>query len=242
MTAVTELVAGCDDPLVAVTCGPARIIVMNRPNARNALTRQMRRDFPAIIGAADGDDAVSALILTGADPAFSAGVDLKERASGKSTPIKPNPAEVLRAARKPIIAAVNGACVTGALEMALSCSFIVASSEARFADTHAKVGIVPRWGQTALLPNAIGIRRARQMMLTGAFIDAQTALEWGLVNEVVGREQLLDRCLELAGQIAGADTKSVASQLRALREIDAAALSAGLVAEERVLAQWDLER
>jgi enoyl-CoA hydratase len=135
MTRVAELVGENADPFVILDRDHVRIIVMNRPAARNALTRQMRRDFPAIIEAADHDDAVSVLILTGMDPAFSAGVDLKERASGALAPVRPNPGEVLRGAHKPIIAAVNGSCVTGALEMALSCSFIIASTKARFADS-----------------------------------------------------------------------------------------------------------
>jgi enoyl-CoA hydratase len=239
MTDICELVGASSEPLHSVTLGSTRLIILNRPAARNALTRQMRRDFPALIAAADQDEAIAAIILTGMHPAFSAGVDLKERAAGLQPPIKPNPGEVLRAARKPVIAAVNGACVTGALEMALSCSFIVASSEARFADTHARVGIVPRWGQTALLPDAIGARRARQMMLTGSLIDAVVAHEWGLVNEVVPHALLLDRCLELAEQIARLDAASVSAQMRASQDTAAAALAAGLEAEQRALSRWD---
>jgi enoyl-CoA hydratase len=177
------------------------------------------------------------VILTGMDPAFSSGVDLKERGSGP--PVTPNPGEVLRAARKPLIAAVNGACITGALEMALSCSFIIASPQARFADTHAKVGMFPRWGQTALLPSVIGIRRAMQMMLTGAFIGAELALEWGIVNEICVSECLLDRCLEIADQIATANADSVAAQLRALREVRAKSLEAGWEIERQALGKWD---
>lgn len=239
MTQIGELVGESSEPLLSVTLGSTRLIILNRPAVRNALTRQMRRDFPALIEAADRDESIAAMILTGMHPAFSAGVDLKELAAGSQPPIKPNPGEVLRAARKPVIAAVNGACVTGALEMALSCSFIVASSEARFADTHARVGIVPRWGQTALLPDAIGARRARQMMLTGALIDAGVAHEWGLVNEVVPPALLLDRCLELAQQIARLDAASVSAQMRASQDTAAAALAAGLEAEQRALSRWD---
>ena len=117
---------------------------------------------------------------------------------------------------------------------------MIASPQARFADTHARVGIVPRWGQTALLPNAIGARRAKQMMLTGAFIDAESALEWGLINEIT--HDLLDRCLELAEQIAGGHRESVAMQLRAWRDADAASLASGLEAEQRILMQWDGRR
>jgi enoyl-CoA hydratase len=242
MTCVTELAAASAESLLALTLGSTRIIVLNRPAARNALTREMRRQFPSFIEAADNDASIAVSILTGMDPSFSAGVDLKERTSGRQAPVTPNPAEVLRAARKPIIAAVNGACVTGALEMALSCSFIVASSQARFADTHAKLGMFPRWGQTALLPNAIGARRARQMMLTGEFIGAETALQWGLVNEITAPAELLDRCLLLATQIAGADANSMAAQHRTQKEIMAASLAEGLESERRALQSWDESR
>lgn len=239
MTRVTELVGTSAEPLLAFTVRSTRIIVLNRPAARNALTRQMRREFPSLIDAADNDSGIAAMILTGMDPAFSAGVDLKERAAGPSQPIRPHPGEVLRAARKPVIAAVNGACVTGALEMVLSCTFSIASSEASFADTHAKVGIFPRWGQTALLPDAIGIRRARQMMLTGEFIDAKTALDWGIVNEICTPDGLFDRCLTLAEKIANANTKSLAAQFVAQNEVAAAALASGLEVEQRALQNWD---
>jgi enoyl-CoA hydratase len=242
MIRIAELVDGSAEPLVSVRQGSSQFLIINRPAARNALTRQMRRDFPALVAAADQDETVAAIILTGVDPAFSAGVDLKERATSYEPPITPNPGEVLRSTRKPVIAAVNGACVTGALEMALSCSFIIASTEARFADTHARVGLVPRWGQTALLPDAIGARRARQMMLTGEFIDAHTALEWGLTNEVVAHGDLLTRCLALAERIAGADAGSLRRQLQASRATQAAALAAGLLAERQALAGDDAGR
>jgi enoyl-CoA hydratase len=217
MTRVADLVGAASAHLVTQTVGRARVIVINRPDARNALTRQMRRDFPALIQAAESDSQIDAVILTGMDPAFSAGVDLKERAAGAEPLVKPNPAEVLRAARKPIIAAVNGACVTGALEMALSCSFIIASTEARFADTHAKVGLMPKWGQTTLLPDAIGVRRARHMMLTGEFIDARTALDWGLVNEIAPHDTLLDRCVGLVSRITAVHPECAAAVLQELR-------------------------
>jgi enoyl-CoA hydratase len=111
------------------------------------------------------------------------------------------PASALRAMRKPVICAVNGACVSGALEVALSCSFIVASERARFADTHALLGVVPTWGLTALLPRAVGVRKARQMSITGEFVDASEALRLGLVNHVVPHEQLLSFTLGLAARV-----------------------------------------
>jgi enoyl-CoA hydratase len=239
MTVVAEIVGTSDEPFVVKDNGRTRIIVINRPQARNALTRQMRRDFPAYIRSADQDESVAAVILTGMGSAFSAGVDLKERVPGSpQPPVVPNPAEVLCESRKPVIAAVNGACVTGALEIALSCSFIIASDEARFADTHSRVGLPSRWGQSARLPDAVGLRRARQLMFTGAFIDASTALAWGLVNEVVPHGQLLDRCLQIGEAIASAHPGSVAEQLSVSREIEAGVVAVGMEAERRSCARW----
>ncbi len=97
----------------------------------------------------------------------------------------------MRAATTPVICAVNGACVTGALELALSCTFIVASERARFADTHARLGVVAAWGLTALLPRAVGVRKAAELSITGNFVDAAEALRIGLVNHVVPHDELL---------------------------------------------------
>lgn len=242
MTDVAEIVGASEEPFVVRDYGRARLLVINRPQARNALTRQMRREFPAYIRSAGDDESVAVIILTGMGSAFSAGVDLKERRQGPQPPVVPNPAEVLCDSRKPVIAAVNGACLTGALEMALGCSFIIASEQARFADTHARLGLVPRWGQSARLPDAVGIRRARQLMLTGAFIDAATALAWGLVNEVVPPARLLERCLEIGESIAGADPGSVAEQLAISRAVEASVLAVGVEAERRACARLDSMR
>ena len=146
----------------------------------------------------EADDDVDATILTGKDPAFCAGLDLTylagrvERDATSGTvafPESPVPPHT-----KPIIGAVNGAAVTGGLEVALACDFLVASERARFADTHARVGVVPGWRLTVALPEAIGVRRAKEMSATGNFVDAATALNWGLVNHVVPHEELLPYC------------------------------------------------
>ncbi|MEJ6511839.1 MAG: enoyl-CoA hydratase-related protein, partial [Acidimicrobiales bacterium] len=124
-----------------------------------------------------------------------------------------NPGRALRAMTTPVLCAVNGACVSGGLEIALSATFIVASTQARFADTHARLGVVPTWGLTALLPRAIGVRHARELSITGNFIDAATALQIGLVNHVVAHEELVPFSLQLAEQIA---TTSAVSEILSL--------------------------
>jgi enoyl-CoA hydratase len=216
-----------------------RVLIFNRPAVRNALSLEVREQFARVTQEADADPAVKVVIVTGAAGQFSAGVDLKELRSGPRRPIfRPHPGEAARAMTKPMIAAVDGACVTGALEIALSCSFIIASDRARFADTHAKVGLFPSWGLSALLPRAIGIRRARQMSLTGEFIDAETALRWGLVNEVTPRERLLPRCVELADAMQAADERSRLWQLDLTTRLDGAPLEAALEAEDAAVGRW----
>src|SRR5262249_37979150 len=147
------------------------------------------------------------IILTGTDPAFCAGLDLgylssrvdRERDAGGLREIEAHP---VPPHTTPLIGAVNGAAVTGGLEVALGCDFLVASGRARFADTHARVGIVPGWRLSVELPEAIGFRRAKEMSTTGNFVDAQTALAWGLVNHVVAHEELLPFTRALAADIA----------------------------------------
>jgi enoyl-CoA hydratase len=222
--------------------GSVLLVTLDRPAARNAMNRVTRVALVKVCADADKDSDVGCVVLTGTDPAFSAGVDLKEATSGQPYhPPRTNPGQALRAMRTPVIAAVNGVCVSGALELALSCSFIVASEQARFADTHARVGLVPSWGLSGMLPQAIGVRRARQMTLTGDFISAQCALEWGLVNEVVPHGRLLERVTQIAESIEGvtAATKRTVIDLYARGEGASLATALGLEAEAHALWRVD---
>jgi enoyl-CoA hydratase/carnithine racemase len=186
--------------------GHVRLLTMNRPQARNALSRDLIRALYAALTEADDDDSVHAVVLTGADPAFCAGVDLKEAARDGSDYFAEFQSQscITRVAqmRTPIIGAVNGAVFTGGLEMALGCDFLIASDRAVFADTHARVGILPGGGMTARLPQVVGAAMARRLSMTGEVIDAEQAERIGLVTEVVSHELLLDRAIELAAQIA----------------------------------------
>ena len=192
-------------------------ITLNRPEARNALSGALLRDLRAAVRDAQDNDAVDVLILTGSDPAFCAGLDLKELGAGDGTLLGTRPkADTPVAERgplppgpKPVIGAINGAAITGGFELALACDFLVASDRARFADTHARVGIQPWWGLTVLLPQAIGLRRAREMSATGNFCDAQTALELGLVNHVVPHDDLVSFTRGLAADIISSDQRAV---------------------------------
>jgi len=188
-----------------------RTIVLNRPQRRNAIDADLQRQLVAALAAFDGDDDDRVAILTGADPAFCAGMDLTELGAGRLPfSAETTYADAMRACRKPVIGAVNGPAVAGGFELALACDFLVASERACFADTHARVGVLPGGGLTVYLTQAVGVRRARQLSLTGEFVDAPRALRDGLVNEVVPHGQLLPRATELARTIAGLDAPMVA--------------------------------
>ncbi|MBV9997249.1 MAG: enoyl-CoA hydratase/isomerase family protein [Caulobacteraceae bacterium] len=228
-----QLLGGSEEPLVAATRGAVRILVINRPQVRNAMSLELRKAFARMTREADADPEIKVVIITGAHGVFSAGVDLKEMiAGGGGGNFRPNPAEAARAMAKPLIAAVDGICVTGALELTLSCSFIIASDRSRFADTHARRGLFPGWGLSALLPSAVGVRRARQLSLTGEFIDARTAYEWGLVNELTTPERLLPRCLELAEGMMSCSEESVLLQIEVMSRSEGASFDVALAAEE----------
>jgi enoyl-CoA hydratase len=219
-------------------------VTLNRPEARNALSAAVRRALPEAIRRAEEDDDVDVVILTGADPAFCAGLDLKELGSGANdlgAGSDSGPAGdrgALPDIAKPIIGAVNGVAVTGGFELALCCDLLVASERARFADTHARVGIQPGWGLTVLLPEAVGVRRAKELSATGNFLDAETALAWGLVNHVVPHDELLPFCRRLAADIASNDQAGVQ---RIFATYDEGALGTGADAwalEARVAGAW----
>jgi enoyl-CoA hydratase len=226
------------DELVVDDAEGVRTITINRPEVKNALTAAMRAELCALIEDADTDDDTRAVIITAVDPVFSGGVDFKEVASGVGSPAASNPGAVLRAARTPVVCAVNGACVTGALEIALSCTFIVASERARFADTHARLGVVAAWGLTALLPRAVGVRKAAELSITGNFVDAREALRLGLVNHVVAHDELMPFTRALVDDIA--PTAAVIDVLDLYRRgdglplADALALEAAHAATQRV--------
>ena len=193
--------------LVDAPSATTRTVTLNRPDRRNALSRALIGALGEMLRRVTGEDGVRAVVLTGADPAFCAGLDLKEvaekgiRTDGEGDG-SPNPWFTLLDSPVPVIAAVNGAAITGGYELALACDFIVASERAVFADTHALVGVHPGGGLTATLAEAVGVRKALELSLTGVVIDAEEAGRIGLANHVVAHEQLLPTALDIAERIA----------------------------------------
>jgi enoyl-CoA hydratase len=187
-------------------------VTLNRPDARNALSSEVLRRLPECLRQAETDPDADVIILTGTDPAFCAGLDLKELGSADGKLLNTGADGSLNAdgirgpfpkLSKPLIGAVNGVAVTGGIELALNCDFLIASERAKFGDTHSRVGVMPGWGLSVLLPQAVGVRRAREMSFTGNFMDAQEALTFRLVNHVVPHEELIPFTRQIARDIIG---------------------------------------
>ncbi len=226
--------------------GPVRVLTMNRPGARNALGTKLVDALYAALTDADLDPSVRAVVLTGTDPAFCAGVDLKE--AQQLGPTYFEHIQTRSCIRKtaematPVIGAINGPVFTGGLEMALGCDFLIASERAVFADTHARVGILPGGGMTARLPQLVGAAMARRLSMTGEVVDAVRAERIGLVTEVVTHDRLLARAVELAGQVTEVPAQIMAGLKQIYVTGSAAITEPALAAEQEISGAQELDR
>ena len=196
--------AGAQSAVDVRRYGPVSTITLSRPERRNAIDARLQAELVAALEEFDAAPEARVAVLTGADPAFCAGMDLRELGRGALAHDDgaTTYAEAMRAVSKPVIGAINGPAVAGGFELALACDFLIASERAWFADCHAEVGIVPGGGLTVHLAQAVGVRRARQISLTGEYVSAERAFHDGLVTEVVRHERLLSRATEIAATIA----------------------------------------
>lgn len=206
-------------------------VTLNRPDKLNTLSVALRRELTRAMAELEADPGVGAVILTGAGRAFTAGLDLDEwaaeghgnlaegRHEGAAAYLAESDAvAALQQFTGPVIGAINGLCVTGGLEIALACDLLLASSEARFADTHVKVGLLPGWGGSVRLQQRVGAVRAKELALTGRFFSAQEAYDWGLLNRVVPAAELLPAAQALARLIVANPPAGVAAYKRLLDE------------------------
>jgi enoyl-CoA hydratase len=201
------------DVLLESTDGAVRLLTLNRPQARNALSMELISALHDALTTADVDEAIRVIVLSGSDPAFCAGLDLKEVArDGEAFFAHFDSADCVVQVGEiatPVVGAINGTAFTGGLEVALGCDFLIASERALFADTHSRVGLLPTGGMTARLPALVGSGFARRMSMTGEIVDADTALRVGLVTEVVAHDELMPRALELAAAVADAHPQTL---------------------------------
>lgn len=217
-------------------------VTLNRPEALNALSRELREAMVATFRELQADDDTKVVILTGAGRAFCAGMDLKELASTSPDDAEwgesEDPRQAIEAFEGPIIGAINGFATTAGFELALACDVLIASTEAKFADTHARVGMIPGWGLSVKLPRLIGINRAKEISFTGNFITAEQAEAWGLVNRVVPSEDLLPVCRKLAEDMVSGDTSALLHYKKMINEGYGMTLSEALSHESALGVEW----
>jgi enoyl-CoA hydratase len=182
-------------------------LTLNRPRAMNALSRQLVSSIGRAFTELEKDQGTGVVIVTGAGRAFCAGIDLKELSEPGVAEREGETADtldmiaIIQGFDRPVIGAINGVAITGGFELALACDILIASTEARFADTHARVGVMPGWGLSQKLSRMIGIGRAKELAFTGNYLRAEQALAWGLVNRVVAPDELLPVCRSLAAEM-----------------------------------------
>ena len=194
-------------------------ITLNRPQVLNAISPQLLLELQEALNDIANDDTVGVVVLTGSGRAFSAGVDIKSMNEGSqdssAATRKRLALEVIQTIEnldRPVIAAVNGYCLTGALELVTACDLIVASENATFGDTHARWGLVPIWGGSQRLPRIVGAMKAKEMVFTCEMLTAKEAQQIGLVNKVVAPEKLDETVQELASKILANSQASIRIQ------------------------------
>lgn len=225
------------DVVLSEVRGRVALIRINRPEKRNALDGQVRRAFTDAIDAARRDDAVRAVVVTGAgDKAFIAGADIAEfegRTAVDQWRVMKAPTifEAVERCPKPVIAAVNGYCLGGGMELALACDLRIASTSARFGQPEVNLGIIPGGGGTQRLPRIVGLGAALRLVLTGEMIDAAEALRLRLVDEVVEPAAVVERALAIGELIASKSPVAVAAAKEATRAALSLPLDDGLKLE-----------
>lgn len=198
------------------------LVTLNRPDAMNALSRELMIELAATFRQLQKDDSVACVILTGSGRGFCAGLDLKQLSEqgleGFELVGENDIESAILDFDRPIIGAINGVAATGGFELALFCDILIASSNAKFVDTHARVGLVSGWGLSQRLQRIIGVNRARELHFTGNPLNADQAEKWGLVNRVVTPETLITECEAMAADIATCDRTTLKRMKRVIEE------------------------
>lgn len=220
--------------------GEAALVTLNRPNAMNALSRELRNAIAETFDKLEADPGTRVVVLTGAGRAFCAGLDLKELGSGANTVSGSvetrDPVTSMGRFSGPIIGAINGVAITGGFEVALACDVLICSSEARFADTHGRVGIMPGWGLSQRLSRTIGIYRAKELSLTGNFLGASQAVDWGMANRVVAPAELIPQSLKLAQDMLSLEPRCLAAYKKIIDDGYAQPFGEAMMTERRMSA------
>ena len=227
------------ETLLVETDGAVTLIRFNRPEALNAFNNQLMDELTAALDAAEADDEVRCIVVTGSEKAFAAGADIKEMASKdyvgayREQFITRNWERITRC-RKPVIAAVSGFALGGGCEVAMMCDFIIAADNARFGQPEITLGVSPGAGGTQRLTRFIGKSKAMDMILTGRMMDAAEAERCGLVSRVVEKDKLIEEAMAAARKIAGLSPVSVMLTKELVNAAYETTLTQGVTFERRL--------
>lgn len=246
-----EHAAALSAPLNTSIAGSTGVIELARPETFNCLSLET---FAALAAALDqfesSGNGVRSILLRAKGKHFCTGADLTELKDARRNAdslrhfLQAGHAVLnrMQASSLPIVAACQGLCLAGGLELMLSCDVVIADPGARFGDQHGKFGIIPGWGGSQRLPRVIGARRAMDLLLSARWVDAETALQWGLVNYVCAPGQLLDTAQSYCDMLATRSKQGLAEMKRLAREGLDATLAEGLkLEEESALATLQLD-
>ena len=227
------------ETLIVETADGVTLVRFNRPEALNAFNNQLMDELTAALDAAEADDAVRCIVVTGSEKAFAAGADIKEMASKdyvgayREDFITRNWERITRC-RKPVIAAVAGYALGGGCEVAMMCDFIIAAETARFGQPEITLGVSPGAGGTQRLTRFVGKSKAMEMILTGRMMDAAEAERSGLVSRVVPADKLIDEAMAVARKIAALSPVSVMLTKEMVEAAYETTLSQGVAFERRL--------
>ena len=221
------------------TRGAVGVIVLNRPQALNALCTPLIRELGQALDGFEADDAIGAVVLTGGEKAFAAGADIKEMQPKDHMDVYlqdfiSDGWERITTCRKPVIAAVSGFALGGGCEMAMMCDFILADETAKFGQPEISIGTIPGAGGTQRLPRYVGKSKAMEMVLTGRMMDAEEAERAGLVSRILPKAELLDEAVKVAGRIAGLSRPSVLMAKESVNQAYETGLAEGIRFERRL--------
>jgi len=218
--------------------GRVGLIQLNRPKVLNALNREIMGEVIAALEAFDEQETIGVIVLTGNKRAFAAGADISQMAGATPVSMLNNPFidywDRLGRISKPIVAAVSGFALGGGCELAMACDMIIASESAKFGQPEINIGVIPGAGGTQRLTRAVGKALAMEMVLNGRFLNAEEALRYGLVNQIVPVEIYLEEAMRFAAEIAGRAPVAVRLGKEAVNAAFETSLRSGLAYERRL--------
>jgi len=237
--ALKDNMPAAHETLIVETADSVTLIRLNRPEALNALNSQLIGELGAALAAAEADDAVGCIVITGSERAFAAGADIKEMSDKTYAQMFKADfftagARAIEQTRKPIIAAVAGYALGGGCELAMMCDFILAADTAKFGQPEINLGVMPGIGGTQRLTRQVGKSKAMEMILTGRMMDAAEAERAGLVSRIVPAAELVTEALAVAKKIAGQSPLAVMMNKELVNTAYETTLSEGVKVERRL--------